>query len=280
MTNQELMALVTGGKLIDEAAYDLLAKELLTLIKTKAEAGHTHNADQITDGSTKTIPTKAKQSEWDKKVTTEQLNAAINSFASGLAWKGIHTNLTELKKAITEPKEGYFVIVTQEPTFNNKNTFLIYEAESVNDWQSLGDLFVPGKATQSQDGLMAKEDKKKLDGIEEGANKYTHPQNHPATMITEDETHKFVTSIEKGNIATALSTANAAKTAAAAADKKAVTAQGTADGAKSTADSALDKANTNEGNITKANQKITEIEGKFVYLSTEEAQAIINKYKA
>ena len=47
--------------------------------------------------------------------------------------------------------------------------------------------------TTSLDGLMSKSDKVKLDGIDEGANKYTHPSSHPATMITEDATHKFVT---------------------------------------------------------------------------------------
>lgn len=40
------------------------------------------------------------------------------------------------------------------------------------------------KAMGTNDGLMAKEDKSKLDGIENGANKYTHPANHPASMIT------------------------------------------------------------------------------------------------
>lgn len=39
--------------------------------------------------------------------------------------------------------------------------------------------------------------KNKLDGIEAQANKYEHPANHPASMITEDETHKFVTDTEK-----------------------------------------------------------------------------------
>ena len=53
------------------------------------------------------------------------------------------------------------------------------------------------KATVQADGLMSKEDKNKLDGIEAGANKYTHPDNHPATMITEDETHRFATDTEK-----------------------------------------------------------------------------------
>ena len=49
----------------------------------------------------------------------------------------------------------------------------------------------------TKDGLMSKEDKAKLDGIEAGANNYEHPANHEATVITEDATHRFVTDEEK-----------------------------------------------------------------------------------
>lgn len=38
----------------------------------------------------------------------------------------------------------------------------------------------------------------KIDGQE--VNVYTHPESHPATMITEDDTHKFVTADEKSII--------------------------------------------------------------------------------
>lgn len=48
-------------------------------------------------------------------------------------------------------------------------------------------------ATNSAAGLMSKDDKAKLDGIAEGANNYTHPANHAATMIVADATHRFVT---------------------------------------------------------------------------------------
>lgn len=41
----------------------------------------------------------------------------------------------------------------------------------------------------------------KINGTE--TNVYTHPENHPATMITEDDTHKFVTKDEKDIIASA-----------------------------------------------------------------------------
>lgn len=48
-------------------------------------------------------------------------------------------------------------------------------------------------------GLMATDDKTKLDGIEAGANKYVHPSTHPATMITGDSTHRFVTDQQIAN---------------------------------------------------------------------------------
>lgn len=41
------------------------------------------------------------------------------------------------------------------------------------------------------------DEKTKLAGIEENANNYTHPLSHPANMITEDSTHRFVSDTEK-----------------------------------------------------------------------------------
>ncbi len=55
------------------------------------------------------------------------------------------------------------------------------------------------KVTNLQDGLMAKEDKSKLDGVEPGANKYTHPASHPATIITESTSKRFVSDTEKAS---------------------------------------------------------------------------------
>ena len=52
-------------------------------------------------------------------------------------------------------------------------------------------------ASQTVNGLMAAADKKKLDGIATGANKYTHPSTHPASIISQDSTHRFVTDAEK-----------------------------------------------------------------------------------
>ena len=44
---------------------------------------------------------------------------------------------------------------------------------------------------------MSKEDKAKLDGIEEGANNYKLPATLPATMITQDPNNRFFTDKER-----------------------------------------------------------------------------------
>ena len=54
-----------------------------------------------------------------------------------------------------------------------------------------------GAATQTADGLMPAADKKKLDGVAVGANNYVHPSAHPASMITQDATHRFTSDTEK-----------------------------------------------------------------------------------
>ena len=53
--------------------------------------------------------------------------------------------------------------------------------------------------TQSANGLMSAADKKKLDGVAAGANNYQHPATHPASVIVQDSTHRFVTDTEKSS---------------------------------------------------------------------------------
>lgn len=52
-------------------------------------------------------------------------------------------------------------------------------------------------ATMDADGLMSKADKAKIDGLDNGANNYIHPEAHPATMITPDDNHQFTSAAEK-----------------------------------------------------------------------------------
>lgn len=261
MTNEELImtvAEVLEKKLITEEVYDETLKQIFAEIKKKAAGDHTHNADSITDGPTKSIPTKTKQEEWNKKVTQEQLTTAINTFAGGLAWKGVFSTLAELKQKITQPKEGFFAIITQDPAYQNKNTIVIYEAEQVNDWQTLPALFMPGVATQEQDGLMSKDDKKKLDGLEN----YTLPVANKTVL-------GGVKAKEGGAITIG------ADGVIDVDGEKVVTTEEKQKWNKASADAtqATQKATQNEA-------KIAEVEKKFVYMTVQEAQEIINKHKA
>ena len=75
---------------------------------------------------------------------------------------------------------------------------------SAQDWRVV---------TDSLKGYMTPELKKKLDGIATGANNYVHPSTHPATMITQDATHRFVTDNEKNTWNAKASTAVVSTTA-------------------------------------------------------------------
>lgn len=68
-------------------------------------------------------------------------------------------------------------------------------------------------ATTSTSGLMSSSDKSKLDGVAANANNYVHPSTHPASMITEDSTRRFVTDTEKATWNAKASTAVATTSA-------------------------------------------------------------------
>lgn len=54
---------------------------------------------------------------------------------------------------------------------------------------------IDGKSLSTEDYTTL--EKSKLFGIDDGANNYVHPSSHPAAIITEDSTHRFVTDMEK-----------------------------------------------------------------------------------
>lgn len=70
---------------------------------------------------------------------------------------------------------------------------------------------ISGKQLSTEDYTTA--EKSKLAGIAAGANNYTHPANHPPTIITQDSNNRFVTDAEKstwnGKAGTAAATTSA-----------------------------------------------------------------------
>lgn len=78
-------------------------------------------------------------------------------------------------------------------THTGDNTIHVTAAERAS-WSNKVDK-VTGKQLSTEDYLTA--EKTKLAGIAAGANNYTHPANHPASIITQDANNRFVTDAEK-----------------------------------------------------------------------------------
>lgn len=196
------------------------------------DAIHTHVPTDIQETDDKQFVSKAEKTKWDDKYTKQETDDKFKAAISGLAFKGTFDTLADLPSA-DEAKDGWFAIVVNEPTAQGKNVLVIFESTD-KAWKQLGDLLVPGVATEELDGLMGKEMVKALnkagidiaglkDGsllpkasatqigaVKIGANiqvsedgtisthaPYEHPENHPATMIVEDEAHRFVSDADK-----------------------------------------------------------------------------------
>ena len=273
-------------KIIGQVAYELLASELAKLIGGKAAKVHTHTADEVSETTTKKFVSPTEKADWGGRVTQQQLQQAIQTFSSGLAWKGVHDTLEALTTAIPTPKEGDFVIVIKEPTYGSKNTLLIYEGAPSNKWQTVGELFVPGKATQTADGLMSKEDKKKLDGL----HNYTLEVATTTTLGGVKATAGNAVTIGTDGaigIADARTVQNGERTKWDKAGTDATDALGqlatlTPKVTAVVAESAQNKKDITAltGRVGTAESDITALKDKTQVMTTQEAQAIIDKYKA
>lgn len=122
----------------------------------------THSLDIITETTTKKILTDV---EWTKL-------AGVENNANNYSHPASHP-----ATMVTEDASHRFATDTEKSTWNGKANNTV--------------------ATTGANGLMAAADKAKLDGVEANANNYSHPASHPATMITEDATHRFATDAEK-----------------------------------------------------------------------------------
>ncbi|MEK5277780.1 MULTISPECIES: hypothetical protein [Paenibacillus] len=122
------------------------------------------------------------------KVSGKQLSTNDYTAAEKTKLAGIATGATNYTHPATHPPS----IIAQDAS----NRFVTDVEKTA--WNGKAPNTLVSAAPQS-DGLMRATDKIKLDGIATGANNYVHPANHPATMITEDATHRFATDTEKSN---------------------------------------------------------------------------------
>ena len=172
-----------------------------------------HPASMITQDASHRFVTDTEKSTWNGKASTAVATASANGLMSAADKKkldGVAAGANNYvhpaahpASMITEDTSHRFITDAEREAWNSKATGVV--------------------ATQSVNGLMSAADKKKLDGVAAGANNYVHPSAHPASMITQDATHRFVTDTEKstwnGKASTTVATSSA-NGLMSAADKK------------------------------------------------------------
>ena len=219
------------GKGLSTNDYTRAEKTKLAGIEDNANAythPETHPASMITETSEKRFVSDTEKAAWNAKatesfvteaianaqlnggqggsvdlsgyVTTTALNTALNEKVDKVSGKSLSTNdYTNAEKTklagieanannyshpsshpasiITETSEKRFVTDNEKATWNNKVDKISGKGLSTNDYTT--------------------EEKNKLQGIAVNANNYTHPDKHPASIITESTTQQFVTAAQK-----------------------------------------------------------------------------------
>ncbi len=136
----------------------------------------THPASMITESSTRRFVSDDEKNTWNTvadKADKSYVDAELNKKAEKT---DIPTKLSELTKDINFDERYY--------TETEIDTKLAGKVDKVS-----------GKGLSTNDFTNVY--KNKLDGIEEGANKYIHPDTHPASMIVEDSNRRFVSDADK-----------------------------------------------------------------------------------
>lgn len=169
-------------KVVDEATGEVTAYIIKGDGTLKKENIHQHNADDIIETVQKKFVSQAQIDAWNDKPTQQQLSDALKGAIAGMEFKGTFPTLADLP---TEgAQDGWYAIVTDEPTAEGKNLLCIYEKDT-SDWKSLGELLIPGVATVDKDGLMGKDHVKTLN--QHGTDLATHRTELDAHQTKLDE---------------------------------------------------------------------------------------------
>ena len=176
----ELVATTTDSGLMsasDKSKLDGIAKNANNYTHPSS-----HAASMIVPDASHRFVTDSQISAWNGKAST----AAASQSANGLMSADDKKKLDGISSGATAVSVDSSLSSTSTNPVQNKviNSALAGKASTA-------------AVTTSAAGLMSAADKTKLDGIAAGANAYSHPATHPATMISTDTSHRFVTDSEK-----------------------------------------------------------------------------------
>lgn len=117
-----------------------------------------------------------------------EFSFTLNDFQNNI-YDGLVSDSTALALSANQGK-----ILNEKIDTHELNEILHITEDERNEWNDKAPSII---VTTTTKGLMSSEDKIKLDGIEDSANNYVHPDTHDATMIVETEEYQFVSSSEK-----------------------------------------------------------------------------------
>ena len=144
-------------------------------------------------------PMLVKQDEEHRFITDKERADWSNKASRNIATEtldGIMSHYDKIKMNTIETNANYYVhpethepsVIAQDPTHR------FVTDEQILAWNNKA-TGVP--ATSETAGLLSKEDKAKLDSIEEGANAYRLPATLPPSIIAQDPNNRFITDQER-----------------------------------------------------------------------------------
>ena len=161
------------------------------------EVGRSTTEDQRLDKAIKDEATRATTAEASiRKDLTDQIATKVDKVTGkGLSTED-YTSDEKSKLAGVATGANKYIHPSSHPAtmIDQDNMHQFVSDEEKSRWTNKAD---KTEATPSVSGLMSAADKTKLNGVETGANKYVHPVSHPAAMIAESTTRRFVTDAEK-----------------------------------------------------------------------------------
>lgn len=144
------------------------------------------SASIVNETSTKKFTSPTEKEIYLDKYTKAEVDNMFSKVTSGMVWKPDVPTFEDIAKTYPEPIKDWAVSTANGDTY-------LYDGEA---WIKIGSGKTP-LATQKDNGLMSAVDKKKVDSMETGANKYVHPSTHSADEIVPTNEKQFVTTAQK-----------------------------------------------------------------------------------
>lgn len=135
---------------------------------------------------------------WSASKVLETVNSKVNAVVTAMDWKQAVATFAHIATAYPNPSDGW--------TVTAKDTDVTWRFNGTV-WVDISVGAIPN-ATPEVAGKMSQTDKAKLDGVEQGANRYIHPDKHLASAIEEEANKRFMTDAERSKLGGVAENAN------------------------------------------------------------------------